>query len=256
MASTISLIKLLLGDEIEKVHKMFIKRIDYELHKRVVYPYLNNNDFWWMGFSGKRVNNHNSWDNSNFLRTALLAIDDDVSRNAIVNKSVKSIDYYVNSFPEDGGCDEGPTYWGWGGGRLIDYLELLNSLSNGKMSWADNELIKKIGSYIYKVHIDQNKFVNFADAHALMTPEASAIYKFGKLFNDTVMKQFASYVAKIENYTAINTASDFIGSLSIFISQLLIFSEIQLSEPKTPLVKQAWFPNLQVAIARSKQGIY
>ncbi len=103
---------------------MFIKRIDYEINRRVVYPYLNNNDFWWMGFSGKRVNNHNSWDNSNVLRTALLAIDDDVSRNAIVNRSVKSIDYYVNSFPEDGGCDEGPTYWSLGAGRLIDYLEL------------------------------------------------------------------------------------------------------------------------------------
>jgi hypothetical protein len=70
------------------------------------------------------------------------------------------------------------------------------------------------------------------------------------------MKQFAAYVAKMGNYTAIDTGSDFKGTLSVFISQLLTFSELQLSEPKTPLVKQTWFPNLQVAIARSKQGIY
>jgi hypothetical protein len=176
MASTVSLIKLLLGEEIAKVNQMFIKRIDYELHRCIVYPYLNNNDFWWMGFSVKRVNNHNSWDNSNVLRKALLVIDNDKYRNAIVNRSVKSIDYYVNSYPEDGGCDEGPTYWGFGGGRLIDYLEILSLLSNGKLSWADNQLIKNIGSNIYKVHIDQN---NFANAHALMTPEAPGIYKFG-----------------------------------------------------------------------------
>jgi hypothetical protein len=45
-----------------------------------------------------------------------------------------------------------------------------------------------------------------------MTPEALGIYKFGKLFNDDVMKQFAAYVSKLENYTSINTASDFLGS--------------------------------------------
>ncbi len=102
MASTVAIIKVLLRESIEKVNKMFIKRIDYELHRRVVYPYLNNNNFFWMGFNGEPVNNHNTLDNSDILRTALLGIDDDVSRNAVVNRSVKSVDYFVNQYPEDG----------------------------------------------------------------------------------------------------------------------------------------------------------
>ncbi|CAG2183284.1 unnamed protein product, partial [Oppiella nova] len=35
MASTVSIIKLLLRDELDKVNKMFVKRINYELNRRV-----------------------------------------------------------------------------------------------------------------------------------------------------------------------------------------------------------------------------
>ena len=153
MSATVSIIKLLLKEALDKVTPMFVKRIDYELNRRVVNPYLHNDDFFWLGFKGQRVNNHNTWDNSNILRTALLGIDDETARNQVVNRSIVSIDIFLNQYPKDGGCDEGPTYWGWAGGRLIDYLELLNSVTNGRMNWSDNELIHKIGSYIYEVHI-------------------------------------------------------------------------------------------------------
>lgn len=256
MSATVSLIKLLLGQKLDKVSHMFVKRIDYELKRRITYPYLQNDDFFWLGFKNQRVNNHNSWDNSNILRTALLAIDDETDRNQVINRSIASIDIFLNQYPNDGGCDEGPTYWGWAGGRLIDYLELLILVSNGRINWTGNELIPRIGSYIYKVHIAEDRYVNFADAQAILSPEAGSIYKFGKLFDDNTMKQFAAFVAKMENYSSINTVTDFLGSFSAFVSNLLTYSDIKAIEPKSPLPKTLYFNDLQVIIGRSKAGMH
>lgn len=107
LGATVALIKLLLKEKLDKQNPMFVKRIDYELNRRIVFPYLQNNDFFWMGFNGQNVNNHNTWDNSNVLRVALLAVDDESLRQRVVDKTISSVDIYLNQRPEDGGCDEG-----------------------------------------------------------------------------------------------------------------------------------------------------
>ena len=43
-----------------------------------------------------------------------------------------SVDKFLNPHPEDGGCDEGPSYWNHAGGSLFDCLELLFNASDGK----------------------------------------------------------------------------------------------------------------------------
>ncbi|MGH2644669.1 MAG: hypothetical protein ACRDE2_12015, partial [Chitinophagaceae bacterium] len=55
----------LLKDQLEKVTLILPERIRYELERRVISPYLDRDDFWWMGFKGQRVNNWNPWVNQN-----------------------------------------------------------------------------------------------------------------------------------------------------------------------------------------------
>lgn len=149
----------------------------------------------------------------------------------------------------------GPGYWEWAGGRLIDYLELLSSVTDNRIDWSDNELIHRIGSYIHKVHIDEDKYVNFADAHSRVDPEANSVYKYGQLFGDNTLKEFASFVANITNYESIKSVVDFLGSLSTFVDNLLTYSEVKSTQPKAPFPKQFFFSDLQVVIGRSTQGM-
>ncbi len=69
-------------------------------------------------------------------------------------------------YPDDGGCDEGPSYWGRAGASLYQNLDLLKRATNGKFDVFDNQLIKNMGSYIYKAYIEYPYFINFADADA------------------------------------------------------------------------------------------
>lgn len=43
---------------------------------------------------------------------ALLVEPDQGRRTALVHKALRSLDKYLGPHPQDGGCDEGPNYWG------------------------------------------------------------------------------------------------------------------------------------------------
>jgi hypothetical protein len=231
---------------------MFVKRIDYELNHRIVEPYLSHN-FGWM----TATNNWNPWINTNTLEVALVSINDEVKRNNIIVKAIHSIEHFLNHYPNDGGCDEGPGYWNVAGGRLIEFINLLSSVSNGNMNWSTNQLIHNMGSYIYKLYIGDGKFVNFADAPANAIVDVAKIMTYGVYFKDDKLKQFASYLDKLykteekrEGIGRIVSGGD---ELGIYLG-LESVSLMKNTEPIPPLVPESWLPDLQVLAMRAKEG--
>ena len=250
-ALLLSYTRYLLGDELKTYSPLIIKRMDTELHSRVFNPYLNRDDFWWMGFnSNRKMNNWNIFINSNVLGAALLAEDNAIPRLQIIEKSIKSVDNFLKSYPADGGCDEGPSYWGMAGGALIEYIDLLSSFSGNQLDFSKSELIHQIGTYIYKVHIDKNYYVNFADAAVANAQDATKIYKFGSLFNDQKLLQFSAYLRKINNG---GERLD-LGSISGFVSSLEFNTRFNGIKPIAPQLKYVWLKDLEVLTAREKEG--
>jgi hypothetical protein len=242
--------RLLLRDELNSYSPQLVKRIDYELNKRIFEPYLGRDDFSWMGFKGGKMNNWNTFINTNVLTTALLAQDDKTKRSATIDKTIRSIDFFLNDYPADGGCDEGPSYWNIAGGSLIQYLDLLNTYSNGRLDFSKNELIHNIGAYIYKVHIDKHYYVNFADAAAITVQDPLKVYLFGKLFNDDKLLGFAAYIRQANNSPGGYNLTD-INSFLGFLAADAVLIKIT---PKAPLVQQSWLPDLQVLTVHQNEG--
>ena len=106
------------------------------------------------------------WIISNWLTSVLLVEKDQGTRASQISKAMRCLDNFINIYPPDGGCDEGPGYWGHAGGALFYCLDILKSASDGAINLFEEPLIKNIGGYIYKAHIAGDYFVNFADASA------------------------------------------------------------------------------------------
>ena len=247
----LSYTRYLLGDELKAYSPLIIKRIDTELHSRVFNPYLNRDDFWWMGFnSNRKMNNWNIFINSNVLCAALLAEDNAIPRLQIIEKSIKSVDNFLKSYPADGGCDEGPSYWGMAGGALIEYIDLLSSFSGNQLDFSKSELIHQIGTYIYKVHIDKNYYVNFADAAVANAQDAIKIYKFGRLFKDEQLLQFSAYLQQINN----GSERLDLGNINGFVNSLELNNKITGIKAHAPQLKYVWLNDLEVLTARQEEG--
>ena len=237
----------LFGKQIDKVHPLIRERLEEEIERRLLSVYRSRQDFAWMGLNNDRpVNNWNPWINSNLLTCALLMDADPARRALTVYKILSSLDRFLDSYHDDGGCDEGPGYWSRAGASLFECLDLLHSASGGSVNYFDLPLVRQIGAYIYKVHIAGDWYVNFADAPAKVKPDGSLLYRYGKAVGDGDLQAFGAY-----QYQRSGAGLE---SLGRALPALFQGAEIRQAEARDPLVREAWLDGIQVATARRRAG--
>jgi len=239
----------LLGPALDGVSSLIRPRITREIDYRILTPCLERDDFWWMGLQGARsVNNWNPWINSNWLACALLVEEDSARQLAAVAKSMRSLDVFIDDYPEDGGCDEGPSYWGRAGASLFDYLELLHSAFGGAIDLFAESKIQEIGRFIYRAHIADRWFINFADAPARLIPNGPLIFRYGRAIGDTEMQSFGAWLATL------TTQRQGVDSLPRQLPALFTLAAMADTPAMPPLTRDVWLPDTQMMVARAEGG--
>ncbi len=245
-AALLAWVDYLLGPTLDKVSPVLRRRIRVETDRRMLSPCLAR-DFGWMGLHSKGApNNWNPWICSNWLTAALLLEGDEQRRLAAVRKAMLCLDRFTAGYHEDGGCDEGPSYWLRAGGSLFDCLELLKLASDGAIDGYGNSLVHEIGRYIYRVHIAGQWFVNFADATARFTPTPDLVYRYGRAIKDEKMTAFGAWAATLKP-----TERESIGRV---LPALFHSGELRDMQAQPPLVRDVWLPGIQVMAARCREG--
>jgi hypothetical protein len=240
----------LLGPQLDAVSPLLRPRLHREIDRRILTPNLKRDDFWWMGFGSRHVNNWNPWINSNWLTSLLLMEQDSDRRLTAAAKALRSLDRFIDPYPRDGGCDEGPGYWGRAGASLFDCLELLHSATNGAIDVYDEPLIQEIGRFIYRVHIHDRYFINFADAPALVSPPASLLFRYGRRIRDDRMAALGASAAAQQDLLN-RGVTDSIGRQ---LAGLFTLSDLLSVKPAQPLPRDTYLPEIQVMAARSGEG--
>lgn len=238
------------GDKLDAVSPQIRKRIYFETYNRVFEPLMtNHHGFMSSDANGRRPNNWNPWICSNWLNSVLLLEKDPTKRTETVARILNVLDQFLNPYPQDGGCDEGPGYWGAAAASLYDNISLINLASNDAFTYVyQDEKVRNMGKFIYKAQISPKYFLNFADADPQPKMAADMIYRFGKDIQDDDMMKFGAYYRTPED-----------GSLATFqyfrnFFALFIQKEYQNAEQGLPLPKDTWYPDLEVMIARDHQG--
>ena len=251
----------LLAPQIDAFSTLVLPRVDHEMQQRILAPCLDRDDHHWMGFGTiskdlHRVNNWNPWIISNWLTAILLMEKDPQRRVAAAHKSIRALDRFIDPYPKDGGCDEGPGYWGRAGASMFECLESLYSATEGGVNVYDDPLIQNIGQFITRVQIHDNYFVNFADAAALLSPSPFLLYRYGKRIGDADMMALGAYFASQKEGVQKGKADSIARELPALLSR----SELLDVKPYQPLPRDAWLSEIEVMTARdtagSAQGFY
>ena len=252
ITSNLSWTLYLFKAEFDKVHPLIAKRLKQEITNKSLKPYFERDDFGYMGFKGGRPNNWNPWINYNMLNSYLLIENDPAKKIAEVQKIINSIDKFLNGYSDDGGCDEGPSYWGAAGALLYESLDVLQMATNGKFDVYDNPLVQNIGKYFYQVNIHAPYFINFADADATTGGSPSTVYRYGKAIKDPKMQEFGAYLAKLGGWGEHSPG----GKIGDQIKNLGLLDEIKNAKASEALVADFWLPDTEVAGARDKEGSF
>lgn len=249
----------LLGERLDSVSPLVRPRIEYEIQSRVLTPCLARDDFWWMGFvdRGRRVNNWNPWVCSNWLASVLIVERDEAKRSAAVAKIMRALDNFIDPYPADGGCDEGPNYWGRAGASLFDNLELLYAATDGWIDVYAEPLVQEIGRYIYRAHIAGDFYLNFADASAIVHPEALLVYRYGLRIGDAAMVDFGRWLADRQHVGEVGVVQGtgrLPPSLGRAIPDLFVLSDALAQPGHPPLLRNVWLSDIEVMVARDAAG--
>lgn len=258
-AETASLIvwtRYMLEKQLDAFSPDICQRIDREVEQRILKPAVANN-YWWKT-AGM---NWNPWICSNWLACVLICEKDEARKAEAIAQIEKATQAFIDAYPEDGGCDEGPGYWDRAAASMFEVLRLLpenSRLARLTSSTSNTSLSRKIramAAYSYKTYIGHDYCVNFADAHEnKAVQQVNIVYPFGYWLNDKTMREFGAYLGQTKQVlTQPAKLYDKSGNFPTLGRELFFLRNIRdfiAEKPQEPLIKDAWLPNLQIMTAR------
>lgn len=170
-----------------EVSPVLVRRLRAILHRRVVAPVRDREEWiWWNGH-----NNWAPWVASSTLHTAAVVCTDDDELVRVAYRLMGVCDRFIGTYHSDGGCDEGPMYWGVAAGALLCFLEGLSTLTGGKIEIFDQPLIREMGAYVHRAHLGGSTLMTFADARPGGGIRASVAWRYGVRTGDAELRNVA-----------------------------------------------------------------
>jgi len=251
-AATLAFADYFLGSKLDSISPLLRRRIYSEVNRRIFVP-MQTAKYDWMGKgdSNAKINNWAPWIMSNYLAAALLLEKEPSLRLQYVSKAMQLTDQYINGFGDDGACEEGPHYWAFGTGCVLDVLDLLSSASNATISIYNEAIIRNMGAYIYRTHIAGNYYVDVADSHPEVYPESITVWRFGKAVSDPALSSFGAWLLRNGGSTINPT---FHRSRALY--DLLNLKPVAADQSIFHENDGAWLPDVQMMTLRLPNGFF
>jgi hypothetical protein len=175
-----------LGAELAVREPALHRRMADEVRRRVIRPYLEQDWGWYGPRGGRAPNNWNPWIHSNVLPAAFVFAASHEDIVATVEKAITGLDLFLDGYPDDGGCDEGVSYWWRAGASMIECLLTLRDASAGRIDLLDLPVLHAMARYPLVASISRDWNVNFADGSARSDPGENAhlLFRLGQVFGD------------------------------------------------------------------------
>ena len=182
-----------LREKLDAVTPIIGERMVYEIRRRGIQPYIDRWDQWWRGYDkSRRPNNWNPWIASNVLTSTALVESELSVRKKIIALTMDSMDVFIDGYPEDGGCNEGPGYWSHAGGALFMALEVIYDMTGGTADFFKEKIVYNMLDYIRKVHMRKFRYTNFADCGVQMyTQGMHSVIRMGERTGNKALYDFA-----------------------------------------------------------------
>ncbi len=242
-----------LKDKLDSVTPLICQRTLMMLRRRIITPFIREEDVsgtWWKGSPERHPNNWNPWICSNALWVVGVVEDDIAIREKAVSCALYYLDNFIGGYAPDGGCDEGPGYWGAAGAAYMDCLEVIADLTAGKINIYHEPLIKNVVEYIAKVYVGNGYSLNFADGAPQPTYKREMLACYA---NDVKSDMLYSFAKSKGGWGASGDHNHVYRGY-----KYLCMPEIEAGVSVAPL--KVYFPDLQVAATReseiAEEGLY
>ncbi len=251
-ASLIARVLHLLRDDLMRECAELVYYLEAELDRRIKKVFLSHDEFWWMGNDRKKrekLNNWSPWITSQLITVFLLTEKDATVQHDGILKCMMIQDRYMGDVPFDGGIDEGPTYWGVAGGKMLESVNLLYAASKGRIDLTRDEQLGNITDFVRKTYVGGGYCVNFNDASPIAGADANMLYALAKTNGSEKLLAFSYEMAKLGCVCSGGR------NLSIFFNGLKNAAELLNGTPACPWAsREVFLPGIQMVVAREREN--
>ena len=256
-----------LGDRLEARLPGLRRRIRREVARRVLDPFRQTRDWHWIGADGT-ASNWNAWIHHAVLTCALTLVEDPGERAETVRLVIEGLDHYVAVLPEDGGIDEGISYWWLGAGQLLESLDLLAAAAGPALDARDLPLLAQLARYPLRTHLGGPWYVNVGDAPARLPGDQSwhLLHRWGRLLGDPEVSAHAAAGGRRADGLAAHPRQGLGRTLAALADPEWAAACSPREAPGAPdgaeptdgaapwLGRQVWLPGVQLLVAREDAG--
>ena len=153
-----------LGDRLDE---RVVRRVRAELRDRILDSFLGpyETPFWAAGY--------NNWAAvcAGSIGAAFLYEERDPARlRAALVPVLGTMESFIDSFPEDGVCEEGASYWEYGFSFFSLFAELLREYTGGALDLFQAPGVRRIATFPQAVRLSATRVVSFSDSGRFWTP--------------------------------------------------------------------------------------
>ena len=239
----------------DKLDPIIVKDAEHVLRERILKPYMTDH-FWWMGNDGYQ-NNWSPWCTQNVLLAVFSALElSEKEKGKAIRTAIATLDQYIDSYPDDGGCDEGASYYHAAALALWGSLYIISLATGNQLSAVfSNPKIKAMAEYVEKVHISADDYLNFADCSPKAGHLGAREYLFGKAVgSQALMHHAASDFASVSWKESDNTYNLFYKYIALSkYREIIDASKSKYQKDESGFTS---FPGIGLAIYREKGIVF
>jgi len=199
------------------------------------------------------TNNWNAVCFQGVVGAALAVLDDPELLARVLMGAREGLPFFLSGFGDDGGCSEGPGYWGYGFGWFAWLNQQLETASAGALSVFEGDAkVREIALYAARSTFSNGYFVNFADGPARGRMNPALLEYLGKRLDLPVLLSDAA-----ENYRIIEAdglPTDRERADFFYFGRLLLGLAQDLEAPGGPVNRDYYFPDLEVLTVHRKDA--
>lgn len=226
------------------------ERIRHEAEVRVFTPFETRDDLWWLGY-WREVNNWNPWILGNVVLAAVLLLDDGERVARLLARALDSLDRYVAELPADGAIDEGVAYWWNGAGRMLELLDTVAAVTDGRLDARDIPVVAEVLRFPMRMHLGGEWYVNVADGWARSRGHEpwQLPFRWGSLIGDARVVAWAQ-ASRRHGEPVAGVA----GGLPRLVRALVDGAWRDATPLDAPLPAAVWLESVQLSVRRGEAG--
>ncbi|MDY3304955.1 MAG: hypothetical protein SOW78_11910, partial [Clostridia bacterium] len=159
----------------EKLPEYITDRMSYEINRRI-FPTLENNEAFEIVNHVLKKKEKYSWEDCKMnwatvcgagCTMAALYFGSDEQKEKYVNRFIGCLDSYLEGIGDDGCCQEGMAYWGYGFSHFVILAQAVKEYTCGRINYFDNPKVKELALFPQRVRMSDSKVASFSDGGEL-----------------------------------------------------------------------------------------